>query len=271
MLNNQPTAADLIAQFNILDLFAEVADIKKSGSEHVCLCPFHQEKTPSCYINETKQSFHCRGCGAGGGAVSFFMSYYQIDKGEAFQLMRGRLGISGGDEIEPAPLRLTEKGEIANTLKVAAEIEEPYFFSEYGLVSPIHYTYKGEALVTLSAHGKPVDHLLESEFRGGKLTEEGCAYIGQYSRRICLFSDYIDAIYLSQQLARDTLVVFCGHPSRLNWAEDYMKTQHKDAEIIAAVPNIWDHTKYAEMLSCPVITAPEIGYWCEKSRRQDVK
>lgn len=268
---NQPTAADLIAQFNIVDLFNEHGvTLKKSGRELVCLCPFHDEKTPSCYINEAKQGFHCRGCGAGGGVVSFFQQYYNVDKGEAFRMMRSRLGLDNGKPLEAAPVRLTEKGAMSAELMANAVIEEPYFFYEYGLVVANHYVNDGQAVVQLCAHGKPTDFILENDLRNGKLTDEGVAIIGQYSQDVCVCTDYIDALYLSQKLDRNIMFVFCGHPSRLPWAIDFVRQQYKGARVCAAVPKIWDHEKYADFIDAPVIKPQDEGFWCEKNRRQVV-
>lgn len=44
-----------------------------------CCCPFHNEKTPSFYINEKKQIFKCFGCGAGGDIFTFVMKYLGCD------------------------------------------------------------------------------------------------------------------------------------------------------------------------------------------------
>jgi hypothetical protein len=39
----------------------------KNGAIHI-LCPFHDEKTPSCVIHtRTPKFFHCFGCGKSGG------------------------------------------------------------------------------------------------------------------------------------------------------------------------------------------------------------
>ena len=36
-------------------------------------CPFHGEKTPSFYINTSKQIYKCFGCGEGGDVINFIM------------------------------------------------------------------------------------------------------------------------------------------------------------------------------------------------------
>ncbi|MFP1787709.1 CHC2 zinc finger domain-containing protein [Lonsdalea quercina] len=46
--------------------------LKKQGDDsHACLCPFHQEKTPSCVITPSKNLYHCFGCGASGSVLDW--------------------------------------------------------------------------------------------------------------------------------------------------------------------------------------------------------
>ena len=58
---------------NIVDIVSEYLNLKRSGANFVGLCPFHNEKTPSFTVSETKQFFHCFGCGEGGDVISFVM------------------------------------------------------------------------------------------------------------------------------------------------------------------------------------------------------
>ncbi|MBV5097628.1 CHC2 zinc finger domain-containing protein, partial [Tenebrionicola larvae] len=46
--------------------------LKRQGKDsYVCLCPFHQEKTPSCVITPSKNLYHCFGCGAAGSVLDW--------------------------------------------------------------------------------------------------------------------------------------------------------------------------------------------------------
>ena len=45
--------------------------LAKQGKDWVARCPFHDEATPSLVVSPGKNLFHCFGCGAAGGPVSF--------------------------------------------------------------------------------------------------------------------------------------------------------------------------------------------------------
>ncbi|MDA3896662.1 MAG: DNA primase [Desulfobacteraceae bacterium] len=79
---------------NITDIISERVVLKKAGKDHVGLCPFHSEKTPSFTVSPVKQIFHCFGCGAGGDVFSFLMKYDGISFFEAVQSLARRYGIN---------------------------------------------------------------------------------------------------------------------------------------------------------------------------------
>jgi len=48
----------------------------KKGKDVWCCCPFHNEKTPSCKINDDLGSFYCFGCGAKGDIFTLYTDLY---------------------------------------------------------------------------------------------------------------------------------------------------------------------------------------------------
>ncbi|HEX9020605.1 MAG TPA: DNA primase, partial [Nitrospirota bacterium] len=89
---------DLISRvrdsIDIVDLISGYVSLRKTGKNHVGLCPFHSEKTPSFNVNPDKQIFHCFGCGAGGDAFKFLELQEGLNFPEAVKTLAGRAGIS---------------------------------------------------------------------------------------------------------------------------------------------------------------------------------
>ena len=65
----------LLSRVDIVDVIDRYVPLKKAGANYVACCPFHSEKTPSFTVSQTKQFYHCFGCGAHGTAVGFLMEY----------------------------------------------------------------------------------------------------------------------------------------------------------------------------------------------------
>ncbi|HEY5723279.1 MAG TPA: DNA primase [Allosphingosinicella sp.] len=52
-------------------LIGRKVKLQKAGREWKACCPFHNEKTPSFYVNDDKGFYHCFGCQAHGDAIRF--------------------------------------------------------------------------------------------------------------------------------------------------------------------------------------------------------
>ena len=70
---------------NIVDVIGKSVKLKKAGANFKGLCPFHNEKTPSFVVSESKQYFTCFGCGERGDVIEFEKKYYNLDFGEAVE------------------------------------------------------------------------------------------------------------------------------------------------------------------------------------------
>jgi len=78
---------------DIVDLISSYIPLKRAGRNFKAQCPFHNEKTPSFFVNPQKQIFHCFGCGEGGGALQFLMLYDKLSFPEAVEVLAKRLGM----------------------------------------------------------------------------------------------------------------------------------------------------------------------------------
>ncbi|HPF16154.1 MAG TPA: DNA primase [Thermotogota bacterium] len=83
----------LKTEVNIVDLISSYIELQKSGRNFKALCPFHQEKTPSFYVYENTQSYHCFGCGANGDIFAFVQAYENLDFVDSVKLVAERFSI----------------------------------------------------------------------------------------------------------------------------------------------------------------------------------
>lgn len=78
---------------SIVDLIGNYVSLKRSGQNHSGLCPFHDEKTPSFLVSDTKQIFKCFGCGEGGDVFKFLTLVESLTFPEAVRQLAERTGI----------------------------------------------------------------------------------------------------------------------------------------------------------------------------------
>ncbi len=78
----------------IEDVMQGYTNLKRAGSNMLCLCPFHSEKTPSCTVFLADQSFYCFGCGVGGDVISFIRRAENLEYVEAIKFLAKRVGIT---------------------------------------------------------------------------------------------------------------------------------------------------------------------------------
>ncbi|MCC7304866.1 MAG: DNA primase [Alphaproteobacteria bacterium] len=67
--------------------------VTRAGREFKACCPFHKEKSPSFYINDDKQFYHCFGCGAHGDVIEFVMQHDNLSFIEAIETLAAEAGL----------------------------------------------------------------------------------------------------------------------------------------------------------------------------------
>lgn len=78
---------------DIVGVIGDCITLKPKGREYVCLCPFHDDHSPSMCVVPAKQIFHCFVCGAGGDVFTFAQRYHSMDFREALTFLAERSNI----------------------------------------------------------------------------------------------------------------------------------------------------------------------------------
>ena len=84
---------ELRARTGLADVISRRVKLVKKGREHLGLCPFHKEKTPSFTVNEDKGFYHCFGCEAHGSAFDFVMNTEGLSFPEAVEKLAQEAGM----------------------------------------------------------------------------------------------------------------------------------------------------------------------------------
>jgi DNA primase len=154
--------------------------LKKAGANFVACCPFHSEKSPSFTVSQSKQFYHCFGCGAHGTAIGFVMEHAGLGYVDAIEeLARG-----AGLEV---PRERPTAGEVHH--KIAPDLYE---------VMQTATRYYREQL-KLSQHA--IDYLKQRGLSGAIAARFGIGYAPDgWQNLAAAFQNYQDAVLIETGL-----------------------------------------------------------------------
>ncbi|MDD9899792.1 MAG: DNA primase [Alphaproteobacteria bacterium] len=95
---------ELRARVPLSELIGKRMKLVRAGREYKGCCPFHNEKTPSFYVNNDKGFYHCFGCGAHGDAIGFLQQLDNLRFMEAVEALAAQAGM-----VVPKPSAAEEK------------------------------------------------------------------------------------------------------------------------------------------------------------------
>lgn len=114
---------DLLNRVDIVDVVDRHVKLKRAGANYVACCPFHSEKTPSFTVSQTKQFYHCFGCGEHGTAIGFIMEYSGAGFIDAVKELAQSVGMTVPEEprSEQAARRAEDGDDLHGVLLRAAQ------------------------------------------------------------------------------------------------------------------------------------------------------
>ena len=124
MIDHQTTER-ILSTANIVEVVQDYITLTKRGNNHIGLCPFHHEKTPSFSVNQARGIFKCFGCGEAGNAAKFIMKIEQVGFTDALKILAKKYHIEV-EEREPDPQELAQRNE-RESLMVANAYAQRHF------------------------------------------------------------------------------------------------------------------------------------------------
>ncbi len=118
---------DLLSRVDIAEVVGRHVTLRKAGANHMGLCPFHGEKSPSFAVSPSRQTYHCFGCGVHGNAIGFLMEHLGMGFVDAVSDLSQAVGLAvPKDERSPEErerfAKLKEhQGTLSDVLKKAAD------------------------------------------------------------------------------------------------------------------------------------------------------
>ncbi|MEM0907800.1 MAG: DNA primase [Pseudomonadota bacterium] len=174
---SQDFLAELRAQISLSDVIGRFVswDRRKSqpgkGDYWAC-CPFHEEKTPSFHVSNSRGYYHCFGCHASGDHVRFLMDHQGLPFPEAVRAVADAAGVA-----MPEPSRAARGLEIKrkrqrSALDAALEVYESALWGAAGRSARDYAHERGFGEETLRRFGFGLAPELRG-FLSRQLTAEG--------------------------------------------------------------------------------------------------
>jgi DNA primase len=174
--------SEIKAKLPVADIVGETVALKRAGTIHKGLCPFHAEKTPSFIVTPERETWHCFGCGEHGDIFTFVMRRDGLDFREALARLAERAGVelsarTAGEDRRRRRLREALEAAIAWYREVLLQARQAdrarAYLEERGLTAATQERFGiGYALNTWEAASK---RLRAKGFTDAELTDAGIA------------------------------------------------------------------------------------------------
>jgi DNA primase len=117
-------AEQLKSSIDIVKVAGEYVRLKRLGAtgRYVGLCPFHQEKTPSFNVNQTRQFYKCFGCSVGGDVIKFVQEIEGLSFWESAKMLAERYGVPLPKRSDYSDAESKQRGALMDMHVIAARL-----------------------------------------------------------------------------------------------------------------------------------------------------
>lgn len=137
-------------RISVSEVVSRYVNLKSKGKGTFSgLCPFHNEKTPSFSVNDSKGFYHCFGCGAHGNAISFLIEHKGYSFPEAVKELAQLAGMELPKQDEKAIEKQKQVQSSYELMELATRYFERNFYSTHGLEARKYIEARGLTAETI--------------------------------------------------------------------------------------------------------------------------
>src|SRR5688572_8644090 len=122
---SQNTIQQILSRIDIIDVIGGFVKLKKRGTNYLGLCPFHNERTPSFTVSQSKEIYKCFGCGKSGNTISFLMEHEKYSYVDSLRWLANRYGIELEETFATDEQR--QQMQVADSLYIINSFAQQFF------------------------------------------------------------------------------------------------------------------------------------------------
>ena len=144
---------EIRTRLDLSDIVGKRVKLQRKGREWTACCPFHNEKTPSFYVNNEKGFYHCFGCGEHGDHIGFVMNHDGQTFIEAVETLANEAGLDM-PKADPDAARKAERAKgLKEALEAAVSAYQEALFSPEGETARAYIEKRGLSAETVQRFG----------------------------------------------------------------------------------------------------------------------
>jgi len=183
---------------NIVDIIGSYLPLTQRGRNYLCVCPFHDDHSPSMSVSEEKQIYKCFACGNTGNVFTFVENYEDVSFLDAVMIVAEKCGISIDKSLIKNNKVVSNKEEF-EIMNLAEKFYQNNLKTEFGTTALDYLNKRGisEEFIKEFGIGLSLDNsntlynlLLKKKYNVGELLDVGIInqsddrYYDMFTRRI---------------------------------------------------------------------------------------
>ena len=145
---------EVLNRSRLSEIVGRTVQLAQAGKEMKGRCPFHNEKSGSFYVNDSKGVYNCFGCGAGGNIFDFIQKTQNLSFPESIEMLAKDVGLQVPEYgPEDSKEDIDQLKRLYEMMKVAGRFFHDTLFTPPGLQARSYADKRGLSLPVIKRFG----------------------------------------------------------------------------------------------------------------------